>query len=119
MKRHISIVVILALLLLSVTPIVNAQSTRIIQTQYSFSISGTTGLCELTVSGNSTTSSISATIKISDGDRCIRTWTPTGTGFLSFSDTVSLAKGNEYTMTVDVTIDGKAEPTYAITKSCT
>ena len=60
----------------------------------------------------SLSSKISATVKLWDGSTCLKTWTDSGTGVLSFSEAHSkdIKSGKSYKMTVDYTIAGKSYP---------
>lgn len=110
MKKRICALTAAFLLLLTMA--VSAVEFRTLQPSYSLSFSGTTATCKVEIWADFTSARISATVKLWDGGTCLKTWTDSDTGVLSFSETHSkgVESGKSYKMTVDYTIAGKSYP---------
>lgn len=72
--------------------------------------------CELEVRSNNSSDSISATLKLWRETTLIATWTGSGTGTLSMSETKIVISGYTYKLTADVKINGVAQSTVSVTK---
>lgn len=115
-KKALSLV-----LLLAVVFSVSAQAAgpeRIIRMTPSISFSGTTATCSVDVRGNTATDRISFVAKLWHGNTCLNTWTASGTGHATLNKTQSVTRGQTYKLTVDATINGEAQPTKSVTKTC-
>lgn len=114
MKKN---VLLFALLFLFFIPVkTNATTTRIVTIDPRLDFDGTTANCYVSIFDPS--ADIKATIKLWQGTSCIATWNAKGTGFVEFSDTVTVSKGKSYTLTVDAIIDGVAKPRQSCTGTC-
>lgn len=105
------------LLVLTLVVPVQAQTERADYTRATLSFNGTTAQCRVQIVGNPA-DDISATIKLWNGSQCIETWQESNTGVLSFFETVSVQKGQSYTLTADYTIAGESQPTLSVSKTC-
>lgn len=81
------------------------------------SFSGTTAACQVKVYAN-TGESITADITLYEGGSCIESWSVTGKGTLTFTDTVTVRNGKTYTLSVDAVIAGVAMDTAQTSKTC-
>lgn len=113
-RRHIFLSFLLILVL--VVP-VQAQTQRVNTERVTLSFSGTTANCRVQIVANSN-ESISATIRLWNGNECIQTWQRSATTSLSFYETATVQKGQSYTLTVDYTIAGKSKPTLSTSGTC-
>lgn len=77
-----------------------------------------TANCTVTIIGDNMSDTISATLKLWQGSTCLATWSSSGNGYMQFSRTRTVTAGVQYKMTVDVTINGVAKPTYSIWGKC-
>ena len=103
MKKRLVAVLLLAVMALTISAYA---STRASVIQPGLSFAGTNANC-----------SISATIKLNRGSINLKTWYTTGTGDLLFSDSsITTPKGYSYTLTADVTINGKVYAPVSLTK---
>lgn len=109
---------LLALLLLLSIPLTAQAATRNLAVYSNLTYSGTTATCTVRISGGSATNCLEATIKLWNGNTCIKTWTATGDGYIIFSKTATVTTGNTYTLTVDWSIDGVAQATSSVSKKC-
>lgn len=110
MKRHFCILTAVFLLVLTVTA--GAVEMRLATPVPTLTFSGTTATCAVNIRSDSNSDKISATVRLWDGSTRLKTWTDSGTGALSFSETHSkdIKSGKSYKMTVDYTIAGKSYP---------
>lgn len=118
MRKRIFTLAVLMMLALSVT--VCAAEAREIAPRPALTFSGTTATCTVSIRADSTSAKISATVKLWDGGTCLKTWTDSDTGVLSFSETHSkdIKSGKSYKMTVDYTIAGKSYPQLSASAVC-
>lgn len=111
MKRRLCILLTAIMLLSALSPVMaNAAEPRILSIAPSLSFSGTTAYCELTVVGDYSTDEYEATVKLWEGNTCIKTWTCSGTGYIEFSKTYTVKLNTEYTLTADVTVNDVTKP---------
>lgn len=117
MKKRVCILATV-LLVLSVTA--GAVETRWATPIPKLTFNGTTATCEVEIWANSTSDKISTTVKLWDGSACLKTWTDSDSGVLSFSETHSkdIQSGKSYKMTVDYTIAGKSYPQLSTSAVC-
>lgn len=74
----------------------------------SLSIQDTTAECSAHVQANS--SEIHVVMKLWNDNICIATWAESNKSLVAFTRTVSVKRGETYTLTIDTTIDGKKLP---------
>ena len=113
------IALLLALIIVISMPISAQAATpraRIISPAISYS--GNTATCTARIIWTSTSNYLEATIKLWNGNSCIKTWDATGYGYILFSETATVVTGNTYTLTVDLSVDGVAQTTSSISKKC-
>lgn len=108
MKAKLSLLLTLLLLFSSFS--VQAATSRSAGIQAELSFDKQTAICKAIVDVDND-DEISITIKLWEGTRCIKTWTSSGTGYLSFSKTAAATTGKTYKLTVDVKINGVAQAT--------
>lgn len=77
-----------------------------------------TANCTVTIIGDNMSDTISVTLELWQGSTCLATWSSSGNGYMQFSRTRTVTAGVQYKMTVDVTINGVAKPTYSIWGKC-
>lgn len=116
MKKKILIISLVLMLLISIPA--QAAVTRIVGNTPTLTISGTTASCSVKVYGKNANDSISVTMKLWDGNECIRTWTGSGTLMVSLSKTATVTKGHSYTLTVDAVIAGVSQPRTSAYGTC-
>ena len=115
MKKRLAAFLMLAVLLLTVSA--GAFSARAPHIQPGLSFIGDQATCSLNVLGDKGDEDISATIKLMKGTTCLKTWSASDVESLNFKETASAPKGATYTLTADVTVDGKTYPTASISKT--
>lgn len=110
-KRSLILAVIFTLVL--VLP-AYAVEQRTVGISPSLSFDGTNAICKVQILGNTSSDSISVTIKLWQGSICLKAWDEEGTGILLFEDTVGVTKGKTYKLTADAVINGKPQSTVFI-----
>lgn len=112
------IALLLALLLLVLPVTANAATARLINIKPEIGFDGTTANCTASVTGNSMKDEIEVVAKLWQGNSCIVTWKMSGTGYVALSQSKTVTKGKEYTLTADVSINGVAQKTSSFTSKC-
>lgn len=105
------------LMLLIVLP-VNAQTPRLVNNYTSLYFEETTAYCEVYIIGRTSKDSISATMTLWNGSQPIKSWTLSGTGYLSHTGTTTVKKGQSYELTVDYTVAGVSQPSLSHSATC-
>ena len=118
MKRRLLSILLVLILLLNMTLAVSAATPRIMLVSVDLGFVGTTAQCGVSVSTDYLTDSIYSTIKLYRNGRCIKTWTKSSFGMLSFYEEVSAIRNSEYTLEAVVTVNGVTEPVCSKTKTC-
>jgi len=112
-------IVLLMTLLLFIFPVtVNAATPRYINIRPGISFTGTTAFCTASVTGNSMNDKIDIVVKLLKEKSCIATWKDSGVGYVYLSKSKVVEKNYEYTLTIDATINGQAQPTASFTAEC-
>ena len=99
-------------------PTAYAASTRAAAVVPRISFNGTTASCTVFVAADRPTDDIEAVIKLWQGSKCIETWEASSVGDLAFSGTATVSRGKTYQLTVDVTLEGKAQPRFSVEGTC-
>lgn len=118
MSKRISILLTMVVLLVSLAIPVQAVSTYANTMSHSLSFTNTTANCGLTVVAEKANYSISATLKLYQGNTLIASWSASGTGMLVMNKTKNVTKGKSYTLIANVTIAGQQKPPLSITRTC-
>ena len=77
-----------------------------------------TANCNVYITANSMKDSIDIVVKLWYGNSCVATWTDSGKGILSFSQTYDVDNKGEYKLSVDVTIGGEKYDTVSVKNLC-
>lgn len=91
---------------------------RILAITPTLSFTDTTANCIVSISDGSNNAKISAVISLKNGNDCIESWEESAVGYFYFNETVSVARGQTYTLSVDATINGKTYPTTSTSNTC-
>ena len=95
-----------------------AASPRIVSIVPKLTFSGTLANCSATVIANSSADEIEITVKLWQGTTCLKTWSDSGNGYLSFKETKTVTSGKTYKLTVDATINGAKQSTASVSAKC-
>lgn len=104
------------LLVLSITA--QAATPRVISAVPQLTFSGTTANCTVNVRSGNTSDSIKVTMTLWNRSTEIASWDGSGTGNVFLSKTATAVKGRSYKLTVDMTINGAAQPQAFVTAVC-
>lgn len=118
-KMCCSTLVVILLALMALPSIAYAAEPRALSIAPGLGFFGTTAYCEVTILCDYATDEIEATMKLWEGNYCIATWHASDEGTLSMQKTKSnCTEGQEYTVTVDVVINGVSKPRVHIKRTC-
>ena len=115
MKKHFFPIMCAFLELLSSTAHAATRAAAVVPR---ISFNGTTASCTVFVAADRPTDDIEAVIKLWQGSKCIETWEASSVGDLAFSGTATVSRGKTYQLTVDVTLEGKAQPRFSVKGTC-
>lgn len=118
LKKRIISIFFVFLVVLSSAATAYAASPYVAQVVPSISFQGTTAKCSVFIVADKSSDSIDATIKLWQGNRCVKTWNDSSTGDLDFSGKIKVTKGKNYELTVDATISGKKLQRFSIEGTC-
>lgn len=116
MKKK-AVVTLIIMILMLVAP-AYATLARVAYIAPNLSFTDTTANCSVTIYDGDT-AKIKVVISLKNGDDCIKSWEKSAVGYFYFFDTVSVARGQTYTLSVDATINGKTLPTATVSNICT
>lgn len=103
-KRVLIFTLLLAMLFTVAAQAISTRATTFIPT---LSISGKMATCVIDIIADTSNDDIYVEAELlQDGDS-YRSWTGSGTGRLHFSRVATVTKGHTYTLTADITINGK------------
>lgn len=120
MKRNIKKWLFIMVLVLVVSSSFSslAATSRIVSVVPKLTFSGTIANCSATVIANSSSDSIAVTVKLWQGTTCLKTWSDSGNGYLTFKGTKTVTNGKTYKLTVDATINGVKQSTASVSAKC-
>ena len=110
MKKRVFSLFLLAVMVLSIT----AQA-RFSENYPYLEINGTTATCEVFYKSKSSNDTVKVTLALWCGENIVDSWTDTGTGEVSISETCTVVKGNTYTLVMMPVVNGVAKPTVSVT----
>lgn len=112
MKKRVFLLFLAAVMLLAIPAY--AVSPRTIDCIPDISFNGTEATCTATVTGDRTTDRISATMTLKRGPTVIDSWSDSASGYLKLTGTATVTRRTSYTLIVDATVNGVAQPTVTI-----
>lgn len=112
------IALLTALIVLMTTPIAANPTPRLLGIEYQLTFSGTTANCECWVRDDSPSAYLVVTMKLWSGNTVLKEWSQAGTQSVSLNQTATVTKGKDYTLTIDVMVNGILKPRQSITRTC-
>lgn len=109
---------LVVVLVLSIPLNAYAATPRFLNIMPELTYNGTTANCSVTIVASTTSQEIIATMKLWYGSTCLETWTARGEGYVFWDDTATVTRNRTYKLTVDVTVDGVAEPQVYVESRC-
>ena len=116
MKRIVSLLIALTLLISSVTAY--AAEPRINAANPHLSFNGTTAECYVSCRGDKTTDKITATLTLYQGNTVVDSWSASGTSRVVLSEKCSVKRGNSYKLTLTWSVNGVQQSTTSVTGRC-
>lgn len=115
MKRRIISTFLAIWIIVAIPLTAYAATPRLLAANPVLQFNGATAICSVTITSES--DEIEATIKLNKGTSCIATWNASGTGYIIFNESKGVSSKGEYTLTVDITINGVKQPQISDTKT--
>ena len=84
----------------------------------SLSFDGSQAICAAWYTANSTSDALDVTLSLYRGNTLVASWNKTGTGSTSLSKRCTVQSGKTYTLVMQCSINGVAQPTLSTTKTC-
>lgn len=97
-------------------PTVQAAEPRITVNQPALQFSGTTALCEFSISNFG--KSISVTLELWNGSTLVESWTQSGISVVTISENCTVVSGNTYTLVASGTCGGEVFSGVSVTRKC-
>ena len=116
MKKRITPLFFLALLLVTVMiPTAAAISTKAISGKPTLKIEGTTAYCVGKYSSGNRNDVISITVTLMQGSEKIASWSESGKGSVTISETCTVEAKKTYKLILSATVNGVAKPDVSVT----
>ena len=109
---------LMALVLLISVPVEAGVATWTLNATPQLDYSGTTAICQAKVYGNSASDHIVVNMKLMLGENLVTSWSESGYGYVYMKQTTPVGKGSTFTLVVDVTMNGVAQPSVSVEKTC-
>ena len=109
---------LLAFVILVSMPLEANAVARITPASPKLTFSGSTAICDVSVTGNIASDYITVTMTLKLGDNYITSWTESGYGYVYMKKNTSVGVGSTYTLIVDITINGVAYDPISVEKTC-
>ena len=116
MKRRIFSLVAVLLLVLSVS--VQAVESRAVHSNFGLSFSGTTAICFGTCRSGNSSDRIAMTLILEQGGVELDSWSATGYGQVTISETYPVTKGKTYTLVMEYSVNGEPQPAVSTHATC-
>lgn len=116
MKRRIFSLAAVLLLALSIS--VQAVESRIIHPNFGLSFSGTTANCFATCRSGNSSDRIAMTLILEYQGVELESWSASGYGQVTISETHPVTKGKTYTLVLELSINGDPQPSLSTHATC-
>ena len=116
MKRQLLCIVLALLIIVAIPLTAYAATPRMLVIHPILQFSDSTATCTVYICAEAT-DTIVAKITLYRGSTLIDSWTTSSVGNISFKDTTDVSIKGEYTLSVDVTINGVAQDQVSVTKT--
>lgn len=116
MKRRIMPLVMAVLLVLAITaPVASAVNSRVISGRPTLRISGNTAYCEAIFRSGNGDNEISVTLTLKYGTDTVGSWSASGNGSVTISESKTVFAKGSYTLTLSATVNGIVQPEVVVT----
>lgn len=116
MKKRIIPLLIIALLVMAITaPVASAVNSRVISGRPTLRISGDTAYCEAVFRSGNRANDISVTLTLKRGTETIDSWSASGKGSVTISESKTVLAKGSYTLILKATVNDVAQPEVTVT----
>lgn len=116
MKKRIMPLLMVLLLVMAITvPTASAVSSRVISGRPTLRISGNTAYCEAIFRSGNRENNISVTLTLKYGTEVIDSWSESGKGSVTISESETIWKNGNYTLILVATVNGVVQPEVVVT----
>lgn len=109
---------ILCSLLLTGGIVAQAMAPMALGGSLNLSFNGTTAVCEASCRGDTSTDYVKATLTLYQGSSYIDSWSSEGTYRAIVSGQHGVTRGKSYTLKLNYSVNGVAQPEQSVTKTC-
>ena len=114
-KRVFSVLIAALLLLVIIAPVYASPILRAPGNKPRLIISGATAFCSAIYKGSRQSDSVSITLKLKQGGAVIATWSDSGMGSATISETYTVQNGKTYELVMSATVNGVGKPDVSVT----
>lgn len=116
MKKRIMPLLMVLLLVMAITvPTASAVSSRVISGRPTLRISGNTAYCEAIFRSGNSDNDISVTLTLKYGTEIVDSWSASGNGSVTISESETVFAKGSYTLTLSATVNGIIQPEVVVT----
>lgn len=120
MKRRIVPLLMVVLLAMSImAPVASAVTTRMVSSKPTLTINGTTAYCGGRCSSGNADDEISITLTLKQGTQKIKSWSASGKGSVTISETCTVTPKQTYVLVLSATVNGKKMADASVTATGT
>lgn len=116
MKKRIMPLLMVVLLVMAITvPTASAVSSRVISGRPTLRISGDTAYCEAIYRSGNSKNDISVTLTLKRGTDIIDSWSASGNGSVTISESRTVLMKGTYTLVLEAKVNGITQPEVVVT----
>ncbi len=116
MKKRIMPLLMVLLLVMAITvPTASAVSSRVISGRPTLRISGNTAYCEAIFRSGNRDNDISVTLTLKYGTEAVDSWSASGKGSVTISESKTISESGSYTLILEATVNGVIQPEVVVT----
>lgn len=116
MKKRIMPLLMVLLLVMAITvPTASAVNSRVISGRPTLRISGDTAYCEAIFRSGNRDNNISVTLTLKYGTEIVDSWTASGKGSVTISESKTVLAKGTYTLIMEATVNGGDQPEVVVT----
>ena len=116
MKKRIMPLLMVLLLVMAITvPTASAVSSRVISGRPTLRISGNTAYCEAIFRSGNRDNDISVTLTLKYGTDTVESWSASGKGSVTISESKTVLAKGTYTLIMEATVNGGDQPAVVVT----
>ena len=114
-KRIMPLLMVLLLVMAFTVPTASAVSSRVISGRPTLRISGNTAYCEAIFRSGNRDNDISVTLTLKYGTEAVDSWSASGKGSVTISESKTISESGSYTLILEATVNGVIQPEVVVT----